>query len=69
VLNSTDGAPAGGYSPGMSSEPLVDDGFAERWAAWQARGAAHDRSRRRTLFIIAAVVIVSVAILNGVWWS
>jgi hypothetical protein len=53
----------------MSSEPLVDDGFAERWAAWQARGAAHDRSRRRTLFILAAVVIASVAILNGVWWS
>lgn len=52
----------------MSSEPFVDEGFAERWAAWQARGAAHDQNTRRKLFIVAAILILSVAILNGVWW-
>ena len=50
------------------SEPFVDNGFAERWAAWQARGAAHNRHTRRTLFIVAAILILSVAILNSVWW-
>jgi hypothetical protein len=29
----------------------VITGFEERWAAWQARGAAHDRTvRRRMMF-------------------
>jgi hypothetical protein len=51
----------------MSSEPFVDDGFAERWAAWQARGAAHDRATRRKLFVFfVAVVVLSSAVLMGV---
>jgi hypothetical protein len=52
----------------MSPEPFVDEGFAERWAAWQARGAAHDRRTRRNLFMLAAVLVLAAAILNSVWW-
>ena len=51
----------------MPSEPFVDDGFPERWAAWQARGAAHDRATRRKLFVVAAILVLSVAILGSVW--
>lgn len=51
------------------SEPFVDDGFPERWAAWQARGAANDRATRRKLFVVVAFLILSAAILNSVWWS
>ena len=55
------------YSYDMSSEPFVDDGFPERWAAWQARGAANNRATRRRLFVIAAIVLLSVTILGSVW--
>lgn len=65
--NSTDGRAATLYSPIMS-EPFVDDGFAERWAAWQARGAAHDRNTRRKLFIVGAILVLAATILNAVWW-
>jgi hypothetical protein len=47
-------------------EPFVDDGFPERWAAWQARGAANDRATRRKLFV-AALLVLSMAILGSVW--
>jgi hypothetical protein len=52
----------------MSQEPFINEGFAERWAAWQARGAANDRATRRKLFVLAAILVLSAAILNGVWW-
>ncbi len=48
-------------------EPFVDDGFPERWAAWQARGAANDRATRRKLFVIAALLVLSMAILGSAW--
>lgn len=51
----------------MSREPFVDDGFPERWAAWQARGAANGRATRRKLFVVAAILVVSVAMLSSVW--
>jgi hypothetical protein len=47
--------------------PVADQGFEERWAAWVARGAANDRATRRKLFIVAAILVLSVAILNGLW--
>jgi hypothetical protein len=31
---------------------------AERWAAWQAKGAAHDRSVRRKMAVAAPIVII-----------
>jgi hypothetical protein len=52
------------------SEPIqttVDQGFEERWAAWQARGAAHDRATRRRWFIVAAILILGSAVLSGLW--
>ena len=63
-----------GYSLSMSQEPLqtpaVDQGFEDRWAAWQARGAAHDRATRRKLFILGAlgaVLVLATALLNRLW--
>ena len=35
--------------------------FDERWAAWQARGAAHERSARRKIGIAAPVVALAAA--------
>jgi hypothetical protein len=32
--------------------------FDQRWAAWQAKGAAHDRAVRRKMTIAAPIVIV-----------
>ena len=57
-----------GYSQDMSQEPIqapvVDQGFEDRWAAWQARGAANDRTTRRRLWIFAAILILSVITLS-----
>jgi len=39
------------------------DGFDERWAAWQARGAAHDRAFRRKLAFATPIVILVAAVL------
>lgn len=68
MLNSTDRAVVSGYSSVMSLEPFIDEGFAERWAAWQARGAANDRATTRRLFIVAVIAILSGAILTGAWY-
>jgi len=58
----------GSYSPGMAQEPIqapvVDQGFEDRWAAWQARSAAHDRATRRKLWVVAAILILSIATLS-----
>ena len=37
--------------------------FDERWAAWEAKGAAHDRAFRRKLAVAAPIVIIIVAII------
>jgi hypothetical protein len=36
--------------------------FDERWAAWQAKGAAHDRAVRRKM-AIAAPILIAVAVV------
>jgi len=36
--------------------------FDERWAAWQAKGAAHERAFRRKTAIAAPILIVVAAI-------
>ena len=66
MLNSTESTVATGYSAVMPQEPFVDEGFGERWAAWQARGAANTRATRRKLFVVA-IFVLSVAILGSVW--
>jgi hypothetical protein len=52
----------------MALEPFIDDGFEERWTAWQARGAAHDRTTRRRLVMMTVVLMLSAAVATGVWW-
>jgi small-conductance mechanosensitive channel len=37
--------------------------FDERWAAWRAKGAAHDRAVRRKTTIAAPILIVVVAVV------
>jgi hypothetical protein len=37
--------------------------FDERWAAWQAKGAAHDRAFRRKMAVAAPIVIIVVAVI------
>jgi len=45
----------------LQSEP--DPDFDARWAAWVARGAAHDRALRHRLnIVVPAVVVVGVGI-------
>lgn len=46
-------------APALESEATFD----ERWAAWQAKGAAHDRALRRKLAVAAPIVIIIVAII------
>jgi hypothetical protein len=38
-------------------------GFDERWDAWLAKGAAHDRATRRKMTIAAPVVLIVLAII------
>jgi hypothetical protein len=52
----------------ISTQPAVvpaaiTPSFDERWAAWLARGAAHDRAVRRTIAIAAPILAVVVAVL------
>jgi hypothetical protein len=42
---------------------VVTSSFDERWAAWLARGAAHDRAVRRKIAIAAPILAVVVAVL------
>ena len=37
--------------------------FDERWAAWQAKGAAHDRAVRRRIAIAAPILLIVVAVV------
>lgn len=49
-------------SPQTLSRP-VEASFEERWAAWQARGAEHDRAVRHKVRIAIPVVVVVIAVL------
>jgi hypothetical protein len=37
--------------------------FDERWEAWQAKGAAHDRAVRRKMTIAAPILIIVAAVI------
>ena len=43
--------------------PLVTRTFEERWAAWEARGAAHDRAVGGKIVIALPILAVAVVIL------
>jgi hypothetical protein len=49
--------------PGTLTSTAVTDSatFDERWAAWQAKGAAHDRSVRRKVAIAGPILVGVVA--------
>ncbi len=47
-----------------TAAPVTDSAtFDERWAAWQAKGAAHDRAVRRKMAIAAPILLVVVAVV------
>ncbi len=47
-----------------TSTPVTDSAtFVERWAACQAKGAAHDRVLRRKMVIAAPILLVVVAVV------
>lgn len=48
--------------PETTPDP-ANPSFEERWAAWQARGAAHELAVRRRLTIIIPIVAVVAAII------
>jgi hypothetical protein len=50
-------APPSTLAPPHESEATFD----ERWAAWQAKGAAHDRALRRKLAFAAPIAIIVLA--------
>ena len=54
-----------GTAPGAPTSTIAGEAvsFDERWAAWQAKGAAHDRALRRKLAIAAPIFTIVAAIL------
>jgi hypothetical protein len=46
----------------VSATTLETADFGERWAAWLAKGAAHDRAVRRKMTIAAPIVFVVAAV-------
>jgi hypothetical protein len=51
----------------VSTAVPVSVSFDERWAAWQAKGAAHDRAVRRKIAIAAPILIVIAAVVMYVF--
>ena len=53
----------------MALQSKSDPDFDARWAAWLARGAAHDRAVRGRLLIVAptAIVVAVVAVVVFAW--
>jgi hypothetical protein len=47
----------------MSTAVPEPASFDERWAAWQAKGAAHDRAFRRKSAVAAPILIVVAALV------
>jgi len=52
-------------TPAKAAASVVGDsvGFDERWAAWEARGAAHERTVRRRAAFAAPILIFVAAVL------
>jgi hypothetical protein len=46
--------------PASQQEPSTSEA---RWAAWEAKGAAHDRAVRRKMIIAAPILMIVVAVL------
>jgi hypothetical protein len=52
-------------APEVPTSTTADEpvSFDERWAAWQAKGAAHDRAVRRKMAVAAPILIIIAAII------
>jgi hypothetical protein len=46
--------------------PPADEGFDERWAAWQAKGSARDVRTSRRLQTVAAAAVVAFTLVS-IW--
>lgn len=49
--------------PLLPTSALAQASFEERWAAWEARGAAHDRAVRRKAVIAAPILFILAAVM------
>lgn len=59
-------APPSSESP--SVPPGESAGVDERWAAWQAKGAAHDRAvRRKMAFAAPLLVFVAAGVMYAIF--
>jgi small-conductance mechanosensitive channel len=56
-------------SPEVPPPPILRQTatFDERWAAWQAKGAVHDRAVRRKMAIAAPILIILTAVVIYVY--
>ena len=46
-----------------STRAAESEDFAERWAAWQKKGAAHDRALHRKMAVVVPILIVVAAVI------
>ncbi len=58
-LSAVDVSPQAAVSTAVPEEASFD----ERWAAWQAKGAAHDRAVHRKMTVAAPILIVVAAVV------
>ena len=47
--------------------PIVDESSAQRWTAWQAWADMHERETRHRLFLLMGTLLLSGALLSGLW--
>lgn len=57
-------AETSGVSAGPTITPTADTSE-ERWAAWQARGDAHDRVTRRRMAIAVPILLAAGLVVSG----
>jgi hypothetical protein len=60
AIGETTVGPPSGTTPIPRAESAT---FDERWAAWQAKGAAHERAARRKMAIAAPVLLIVVVVV------
>ena len=54
-------------APAISAPAHESPGLDERWSAWQAKGAAHDRVVRRRLSLWARALVVIIGVVVYAW--
>ena len=54
---------AAALPPHVTTAPASAD-FEQRWAAWQAKGAAHDRAVRQKVAVVTPILIIVAAVIS-----